>query len=234
MPLRRSFRWMLALAACAGVLAAVRARDAAAAPVVIHPHAVADTACYVYEPEPAPVPAELHPFVTRGKRPLCVAAADLDGDGLGDYVLVLGARHKFRPEQAPDADDVYKDDLRTLLVLMRRPEGGLRVAARSEHAAMCAECGGMMGDPFEGIVAGPGAFTLYHYGGSAWRWRADYTFAYVPATGRWRLRSVSDLSYWSPEPDKMKQHVYTAPRDFGEIDLADFDYETWKGTDEGK
>ncbi|HEX6038324.1 hypothetical protein [Longimicrobium sp.] len=232
--LLRPTRWILALAAgCAGVLALVRAPAAADAPAVIRPYAVADTSCSPYEP--TPTPDEVRPFVTQGKEPLCVAAADLDGDGRRDYVLVLGTRRKYTGQPyAGDGAAPDKDDLRTLLVLMRQPDGALRMGARTEHVAMCTECGGMMGDPFEGVGARPGSFTVHHYGGSAWRWRADYTFEYVAATGRWRLASVSTLSYWSPEPDKMESHVYTAPADFPEIDLTDFDYETWRGPDAEK
>jgi hypothetical protein len=229
------FRWMLALAGCAAALAVVRAPAAGAAPVAIRPQAAADTSCSPHEP--APTPAELRPFVTGGKEPLCAAAADLDGDGRQDYVLVLGTRPKHvSPDENPeeDGDEVYKDDLRTLLVLVRQADGALRVAARTGRAVMCVECGGIYGDPFEGVSARPGEFTLYHYGGSAWRWRADYTFRYAPAARRWRLASVRDVSYWNLEPEKVKEHLYTSPEDIDAMDLEAFDYESWRGPDAKK
>jgi hypothetical protein len=236
MTLRRPTRWMLALAAgCVGALVAVRASAAGDARWVIRPEAVADSStCSPYDPEAAPAPAELRPFVADGKEPLCAAAADLDGDGREDYVLVLGTQRKYvaRPAQPVPAEQ--KDDLRTVLVLTREADGTLRVAARTEHAAMCAQCGGIFGDPFEGVTARPGEFTLLHYGGSAWRWRADYTFRYQAQTGRWRLERVNSLSYHTSDPDKMETRVHRAPADFAPIDLADFDYETWHGPEAAK
>jgi hypothetical protein len=231
------FRWMLAVAGCAAALAAVRAPAADAAPSALRPQAAADTSCSPYEP--APTPAELGPFITDGKQPLCAAAADLDGDGRQDYVLVLGTQPKHvwdpdAPEPGPDEILQDKDDLRTLLVLVRQPDGALRVAARTERAVMCAECGGIFGDPFEGVSARPGEFTLNHYGGSAWRWRADYTFRYAPAARRWRLASVASQSFWTLEPEKVEEHVHTSPEDFAAIDLEAFDYETWRGPDAEK
>lgn len=229
MTIRRSASWMLAAAGCAGALVAARAYAAGDGPIVIRPVAVADSvSCWQYQP--GPTPAELRPFVTEGKQPLCAAAADLDGDGRGDYVLVLGSPYKYvaRAEGAePDASEL-KDDLRTVLVLTRQPDGALRVAARTEHAAMCAQCGGMFGDPFEGVTARRGEFTLYHYGGSAWRWRVDYTFRHHPSTGRWRLARVEEASFHTSEPDRVEKRVHRALADFDPVDLTAFVYETWR------
>lgn len=176
--------------------------------------------CFVNDS--TPVPAEVEPFVQPGTHAACVAPADLNGDGLGDYVLVLE-----RPGKR-DPGSVMRNAERSLRIVVRQPGGGLREAARNDHVVYCSQCGGIFGDPFEGVAAGPGTFTVYHYGGSAWRWRADYTFRYLPSAGTWRLSKVVELSYHTGDPNKMTQTLFIAPDDFGEIDLARFHPERWK------
>ena len=173
-------------------------------------------------PFPGRIPRELAPFVLPDTRAMCAAAADLNGDGLRDYVLVLEmvSPHENDPAKA--------EGERPLLVVVRQPGGALRVAARNDRVVYCAACGGMFGDPFEGVEARDRTFTVYHYGGSAWRWRMDYTFRFVPSAGTWRLSKVLELSYHSSAPEKMQETTFHAPDDFGDIDLADFHPERWR------
>jgi hypothetical protein len=173
-------------------------------------------------PFPARIPDELAAFVLPETRALCAADADLNGDGLRDYVLVL----EKVSERAYDPGKEHGE--RPLLVLVREPGGALRVASRNDRVVYCAACGGVFGDPFEGVEARAGTFTVYHYGGSAWRWRADYTFRYVPAAGTWRLWKVIELSYHAPRPEKLQETIFIAPDHIREIDLADFHPERWK------
>jgi hypothetical protein len=167
---------------------------------------------------------ELRPFVLPGTRALCAAGADLNADRLRDYVLVL----ENEDEDEDTTALVLSDAPRPLLVVVRRPGGALHVGARNDRVVYCAGCGGIFGDPLEGVEVEAGTFTVHHYGGSAWRWRADYTFRYVQGAGTWRLTKVVELSYHTSEPDKMEQTVFVAPDHFGEIDLADFHPERWK------
>jgi hypothetical protein len=175
--------------------------------------------CSTYEP--VETPAELGPFVPAGKEALCAAAADLDGDGLGDYVLVVG---NVRRDGTVPED---RFDPRALLVLVRQPGGALREAARGDRAVLCLECGGFF-DPFEGVDAGPGTFTINHFGGSGLRWRMDFTFRRAPADGTWRLERVRELEYRSVAPETtMDSTVHTAPR-LRAVDLAEFQADSWK------
>lgn len=126
------------------------------------------------------IPGELRPFVLPGTRALCAAGADLNADGLRDYVLVLEKVNER------DTASIWSDAPRPLLVVVRRPGGTLHVAARNDRVVYCAACGGAFGDPFEGVEVGAGTFTVYHYSGSSSRWRADYTFGYVQGAGSGR------------------------------------------------
>src|SRR5688500_11188318 len=104
------------------------------------------------------IPRELERFVDAGARPVCAQPGDVDGDGAQDFVLVierLGVYYTGADRQ---------NAKRALLVLVREPGGALRLAARSDHAVMCSQCGGIFGDPFEGVEAQPGSFTFKHYG----------------------------------------------------------------------
>lgn len=43
---------------------------------------------------------------------------------------------------------------------------------------MCRGCGGMYGDPWNGMSIGKGVLTVTHYGGSAWRWTDQQKFRF--------------------------------------------------------
>jgi hypothetical protein len=168
------------------------------------------------------VPAEVLPFVEAGTKAIAVEAADLNGDGRGDFVLVLEREHP-----AKDKDD-FPVNQRPLLILLRGADGRLSAAKRNERVVMCSQCGGVFGDPFEGVEAGRNTFTVHHYGGSNWRWKNSYKFNYSRIDKTWQLVRAEELSYHTSDPDKMERHVYTPPNSFGKIDLSDFDPEGYK------
>jgi hypothetical protein len=164
------------------------------------------------------LPAELKPFVPAGYDPLSVDSADLDNDGVKDYVLVL--------QKKGDTDE----GSRPLLVITKARDGTLRQRARNDKLVYCASCGGVMGDPYQGVEAKPGRFAVSHYGGSASRWAVTYRFAYSRRDSAWQLVRVEEESFHSGDPEKtLKKHVYVPPKDFGKIDLADFDPFKFRG-----
>lgn len=169
------------------------------------------------------VAAAVRPFVDRGTCAIAVARGDLDRDGRADYVLVT------EPLEEPrDAEAMGRP--RSLRILTSDSAGRLRLAARSERAVLASGEGGIWGDPFEGVEVEPGSFTVDHYGGSAWRWRMDFTFAYSRRDRAWQLVRAVELSYHNVDPEPtMKRHVYTPPRSYGKIDLRDFDPARYRG-----
>lgn len=168
------------------------------------------------------VPAEVRPFVEAGTKAIAVEAADLNGDGRGDFVLVLE-----RENPAKDKDD-FPVNQRPLLILVRGDDGALSAAKRNERVVMCSQCGGVFGDPFEGVEAGRNTFTVNLYGGSNWRWKYSYKFNYSRIDRTWQLVRAEEVNYHTSDPDKMKTSVFTPPKDYGKIDLADFDPENYK------
>ena len=171
------------------------------------------------------VPAELKPFVEKGTKPIAVESADLNGDNLKDYVLVL---HRENPSENDEED--YPEFQRPLLVLVRGKDNKLTLAKRNEKMVMCSLCGGVWGDPFAGITVGKNTFTVNHYGGSAWRWTADYKFNYSRIDDTWQLVRIEKTSYHNVRPMKetLEKTVLTPPKDFGKVDIADFDPEDYE------
>jgi hypothetical protein len=163
-------------------------------------------------------PADVQASLPAGQTLLTWEAADLNRDGRVDLVTVS--------EASAQQDD---DGPRLLQVWLRQPDGKLKLAIRSERAVMCRQCGGVFGDPFEGIQTQAGGFTLLHYGGSNWRWREDFRFAWSRRDQTWQLVAVDSLSFHTSAPDKQTSKHARPPRDFGLINLADFDYENWQG-----
>jgi hypothetical protein len=143
-------------------------------------------------------PAELQPFVPQGHEIFDFAMGDVDGDGRDDAILVT---------RRPDEEQLEDESSRPLLLLVRQPEGRLKQVRRSDQIVYCLKCGGMMGDPYQGIATARGAFTVTHYGGSAWRWSASATIAYDTAKQEWFLDKEESTSFHATEPGEMSTVV---------------------------
>lgn len=168
--------------------------------------------------ESVKVPAEVMPFVENGTKAIALESADLNGDGMKDFILVL------ERQISEDEQSDYPKDQRPLLILVRDKDNKLTEAKRNESMVMCSQCGGIFGDPFAGITIGKNTFTVNHYGGSAWRWTADYTFNYSRIDKTWQLVKIEKTSYHNVRPMKetLEKTVLTPPKDFGKVDIADF------------
>ena len=165
------------------------------------------------------VPPELKPLIPRETNLLDFQIADLNGDGRPDFVFIVETK-------VGQPDD---DGQRTLLIAVRQPDGTLKTVKQSDKIVYCRQCGGVWGDPYEHLNAEKGRFSVGHYAGSNWRWTNSFTFAYSRRDNTWQLVRVDESSYHTAAPNKVKSHTYIPPRDFGKIDIADFDPENFKG-----
>jgi hypothetical protein len=168
------------------------------------------------------VPGRATRFVEKGTRAIAFETADLNRDGRQDAILVI------EPVLKP-GDDEHAERPRQLLVLVGEADGSYREAKRNGKVVYCSACGGMMGDPFQGVDVGPGTFTVSNAGGSSWRWGVSYRFNYSRRDDTWQLVRVDDETFHAGDPAESKTVVSTPPKHFGKIDLADFDPENWKG-----
>jgi hypothetical protein len=115
--------------------------------------------------QPPSPDAELSAFLSPGNSLRLAARGDIDGDGDHDVVIVL---------ETGDGDAVRQP--RPLLLLRRDADGRLQRAIESPRAISCRRCGGMVGDPLQGIRIAPGTLTLRFEGGSRELWSKEFRF----------------------------------------------------------
>ena len=158
--------------------------------------------------------AELSRFVPAEATLRMSARGDLDGDGDEDALIAVesdGAGASNAP--------------RALYLLRRGADGALELAVRSPQAILCRSCGGMMGDPLQGMRAGRGEFTLRFEGGSRELWSSEYRFEYVPGRDAWQLAGIVFDGF--DRADGSSAQRSSVPADFGDVPLADFDPENF-------
>lgn len=164
------------------------------------------------------LPDEVKQFVEKDTVAIALETGDLNADGRGDYVLVTS---EIVPKDAPYEEGAGE---RSVRILIRDAKASLTLAARNDLVAMCRNCGGVFGDPFEGVTVRGTKFTVSNYGGSNDRWAYSYTFAYSRRDRTWQAVRVEQTHFHALDPERtMRTRVYTPPKDFGLITFADFD-----------
>ena len=143
---------------------------------------------------------------------------NLNRDNIDDIVLVL----KKDKEKEHWEGEYEFGDKRPLYLLIGQADGSYRLAAKSNNAVYCVHCGGIMGDPFDGITIKNGYFSVEHYGGSSWRWTRIVTFKYSPAEKKWFLHKDGGDYFHISESEKVETKVKTV-RDFGKISFEEYD-----------
>lgn len=163
------------------------------------------------------IPAEIKIFIESGETAIALESADLNADGTKDFILVTEKTTATNNSDEADSE-------RTLMILTRDAQGKLKSVKSNNDVVYCKSCGGAFGDPFADLDAKRNSFRVYNYGGSAWRWSETYQFDYSRIDKTWQLVRVESESYNSLDPNKVKVVIRT-PKNFGKIDIADFDLE---------
>lgn len=148
---------------------------------------------------------------------LAARQGDLNRDALPDWTVVL-----HRPDEKQTSDVLAHPTKRPLLLFVGGAGGTYTLAARTDNAVYCVDCGGIMGDPFQNVAIKNGYFTVEHYGGSALRWTRYVTFRYDPASRTWLLHRDGSEHFHALEPEKGTTTA-TTRKDFGRVPLAKFD-----------
>lgn len=136
-------------------------------------------------------------FVPAGWRLLGSADGDLNGDGRADTALALA----HDPEQS-EPGDIWQEP-RLLVIALRDASGKLRREAVSSEVVMCRGCGGVFGDPFEGLSIERGAVVVTHYGGSRDRW--SFVDRFRHDAGRWTHIGATERHMDSFNPDLLEE-----------------------------
>lgn len=160
------------------------------------------------------VDAELSRLAPAGTVARASARGDLDGDGDEDALIVF---------ERDDADAATAP--RGLLLLRRDANGALHEAANNPGAILCRKCGGMMGDPLQGVRAGRGEFTLRFEGGSRELWSSEFRFEYARDRMTWRLAGIAHGGFDRSDGKGAERRLTTA--DFGDVSLESFDPEDY-------
>jgi hypothetical protein len=168
--------------------------------------------------DPAPkLPAAIRRALPAGYAVLAAKLGDLNRDAVPDWLVVL---HK--PNEQKTSDVVNHPTKRPLLLFVGGAGGTYTLAARTDNAVYCVDCGGMMGDPFMGLTIKKGYFTVEHYGGSAQRWTRYVTFKYDPAARTWLLHRDGSEHFHALDPEHGTTTATTA-KNFGRVPLTKFD-----------
>ena len=176
------------------------------------------------------IPLELEPFVYKRYEALDFVKEDLNGDKLKDYLLVL----KLEGEDTMTFENPDWQAPRPLLIILRQADGSLKQEIINYELILCRQCGGVMGDPYQGLTAKPGEFVADFYGGSSWRWTAGYTFRYDKMKKDWFLQTHTSSSFQSGDPERTMVETTIDRSEIGDISLANYtnsynsDSSTWK------
>ncbi len=146
----------------------------------------------------------IYSFIPDNYDTLSLTNGDLNKDGLEDVVFALF--HKMEKE---DIENVNVDSIpsRLLIVLFGSKSGYIK-AVKSATALLCKYCGGVFGDPFNGVSIAKNVLTISHYGGSAWRWSFDHKFRLQKDD--FYLIGQTHYSYWNVKMcDKLNEFAGT-------------------------
>ncbi|TVT40627.1 hypothetical protein FNT36_14250 [Hymenobacter setariae] len=169
-----------------------------------------------HDPVPT-LPAAIRKALPAGYQVLAAERGDLNRDAQLDWAVVLN-----RPDEQKTSDVVDHPTKRPLLLFVGGSNGTYTLAARADNAVYCVDCGGMMGDPFQGVTIKNGYFTVEHYGGSGQRWTRLVTFKYNQASHTWLLHRDGGESFHASDPEHSKTNMRTS-KNFGRVPLARFD-----------
>ncbi len=174
-------------------------------------HAAADAPMPATTGTPV-VDATLARFAPAGTVLRASARGDLDGDGDEDALIVV-EREGAEADTAP----------RGLLLLRRDAAGALQSVVSNPGAILCRRCGGMMGDPLQGVRIGQAGFTLRFEGGSRELWSSEFRFVYARDRDAWRLAGIVHGGFDRADGKAAERRLGIA--DFGDVPLESFDPE---------
>ena len=159
--------------------------------------------------------SDLNSFIPAGYSILDSASGNLNKDAYIDLILIL--------------KDKCDCTTRPLILLAGTKNGAYSLIARNDSVVLCKDCGGIFGDPYEGIKIKKGFFSIEHYGGSSWRWSRIITFKYNAKVPGFFLHKDAGVSYHNTEDPIITTKVIRNKQDFGTLNFSKFSYSKTSG-----
>lgn len=210
--------------ACTGMISCQKSEESdhsnpkdSAVPKTEQKATISSTSGEAATPEIKPANTSFSKFIPSGYSVLDSALGNLNGDNLTDAILIL---KKNGEEKTSDVVD--NPEKRPLLILTGNPDNTFTLAARNDNTVFCVDCGGVLGDPYNGITIKNGYFSVEHYGGSSWRWARIITYKYSEAEKGWFLHKDGSESFHASNPEKVETIIKTT-KDFGKVPFVNFD-----------
>ncbi len=163
---------------------------------------------------------DLSRFIPEGYVVLDSVSGYLNGDAYKDVLLLLKVNESI---------DSFQWAKRPLLILTGDENGKLTLLAQNNKVVYSGDSGGMLGDPYQSISIEKGCFTVFHYGGSRWRWEVETTFCYSYTSKNWNLEKEYHHGFflYVDEDEEKKEDddkvVTKTAKDFGVIAFEKYD-----------
>jgi hypothetical protein len=139
---------------------------------------------------------------------------DLNRDKYMDMLIVLQSDAKF----------VSTEEARPLLILIGTPSGDLKKVEENDSVVLCEGCGGVWGDPYDGLAIKNGFFSVEHYGGSSDRWTEIMTFKYSEKENTWILHRQAGVTYSVFDPEMKETEQLYQQENWGKVKFTDYNY----------
>ena len=153
---------------------------------------------------------KLNRYIPQGYTLLDSKSGDLNQDGYTDYIVIC---------KSPNENE--EEIQRPLLILHGQANGSLKLFARNDNIVMCAQCGGVMGDPYTGMTLKKNFFSIEHEGGSSDQWTRIITFKYNIDEGRYYInRDAGEV--WNTNSKKKKKLETYSKDQWGVVPFEDY------------
>lgn len=151
------------------------------------------------------LPDYLTKFIKKGYTALDTVSADLNSDGIKDFLL---ATYKT------GEDTINPSPKRNLKILLGQQDGTYKIECESWEALATLDMGGFS-DPYPGIIAEKGKFVLQFSGGSNWKGTRATIFEYSAVDKDWLQKQEITESYFMDK--RHYESDTTTPKQFGRI-----------------